>query len=100
MVDKHFSLCKKTRWGDIKRYIAMSHSWFSDRWPERYFTEAIYCDDDPHDLRYILLAIYLRNDVSLVREIAGKLPDLGDLSLLRCQEIEWYIGRTKRDKRR
>ena len=38
---------------------------------ERYFTEAIYRDDVPLTLRYIVLAIYRRNDVSLERFIVG-----------------------------
>ena len=38
---------------------------------KRYFAEAIYRDDVPHALRYIVLAIYPRNDVSLERCIVG-----------------------------
>ena len=47
---------------------------------KRYFTEAIYRDDVPHALRYIVLAIYRRNDISLERDIAGKFRFLVDLS--------------------
>ena len=38
---------------------------------KRYFAEAIYRDDVPHALRYIVLAIYPRNYVSLERRIVG-----------------------------
>ena len=38
---------------------------------KRYFAEAIYRDDVPYALRYIVLAIYPRNDVSLERCIVG-----------------------------
>ena len=54
-----------------RRYIAMSHSWFSDNSLERYFTEAIYRDDVWHALRYIVIAVYRRNVVSLGRFIVG-----------------------------
>ena len=70
----------------------MSHSWFSDKSLKRYFTEAIYRDDVPHALRYIVLAIYRRNDTSFERDIAGKLRYLVDFSFLKCQENERYIG--------
>ena len=47
---------------------------------KRYFAEAIYRDDVSHALRYIVLAIYPRNDVSLERDLAGKFRYLVDLS--------------------
>ena len=47
---------------------------------KRYYAEAIYCDDVPHALRYIVLAIYPRNDVSLERDLAGNFRYLVDLS--------------------
>ena len=70
----------------------MIHSWFSDKSLERYFAEAIYRDDVLHAPRFIVLAIYRRNDVSSERDIARKLRYLVDLSFLRCQENKRYIG--------
>ena len=58
---------------------------------ERYFTEAIYRDDVQLTLRYIVLAIYRRNDVSC--QGVKKMNDISPI-------YRRYIGRTKRDKRR
>ena len=45
---------------------------------EQYFTEAIYRDDVPLTLRYIVLAIYRRNDVSYIGDISEEQSAIND----------------------
>ena len=66
------------RWNDIslKRYIVMMFRTLSDISFQR----------------YIVGTMYRWNDLSSDRDIAGNLRYLIDLSFLRCQENERYIG--------